>query len=100
MPRRRKKYALRLRRFLNSLPSEYDSYVSVVVADSDNGEDPLGDNLIHIADCYRRIELHFDLCNAPDRRQSLHKIDERVNALITFRTALYKEANAIKKKQG
>lgn len=97
---RYRKYALRLRRFLNPLPSEHNDYISVTCESSQDGEYELGAYLVHIADCRRVVELHFDLSSPTTRKESLWKIDELLDTIATFRTALYKEANAIKKKQG
>jgi len=97
---RYRRYALRLRRFLNPLPSEHNSYVSVTCESSRDGQYEHGMYLLNIADSRRVLALHFDLSSPASRKESLWKIDELLDTLATFRTALYKEANAIKKKQG
>ena len=99
MPKRSRK-TLRLRRFLNPLSSELNSYISVVCESSDDGEYVAGNYLIHIADCRRIIELEFALANPRELERSLKKIDLLLDTLTTFKAALYKEAELIKRKRG
>ena len=93
------KYSCRKRTFLNPLPSEFNSYISVITESSVGGTYAFGTYVVTIADCRGIIELEFPLGDAKRRRQSLHKIDELLDTLATFRTALYEEAQLIAKKQ-
>ena len=47
---------------------------------------------LEISDCYRRIELDFDISSAEQRLNSFHKIDTLINALQSFREGLTAEA--------
>ena len=44
-----------------------------------------------LADCYRRIELEFELDSEAERANSLHKIDTLLAALRVFRKGLVDE---------
>jgi hypothetical protein len=48
--------------------------------------------VLEISDCYRRIELDFDLSSAEDRLNSFHKIDTLIRSLQSFRRGLVAEA--------
>lgn len=48
--------------------------------------------VLEIADCYRRIELEFDISSAEDRLNSFHKIDTLIQSLGSFREGLAAEA--------
>ncbi len=48
--------------------------------------------VLEISDCYRRIELDFDISTAEDRLNSFHKIDTLISSLQSFREGLAVEA--------
>ena len=83
------------RAFLNPASTDHDSFIRAVVADSNNGGDKWGTNMLTIADCYRRIQLEFFLGTRKARRVSLAKIDLLIRILTRFRAALAKEIAAI-----
>ena len=60
----------------------------------------LGNYLLIIADCERRILLEFNLANAKQRKMSLQKIDKVLKVLTEFRNAVYAEAGLIEKNYG
>jgi hypothetical protein len=47
---------------------------------------------LEIADCYKRVNLDFDLDLEEARANSLHKLDTLISALRVFRTGLVEEA--------
>lgn len=48
--------------------------------------------ILEIADCYKRVNLDFDLDLEEARANSLHKLDTLISALRVFRTGLVEEA--------
>ena len=48
--------------------------------------------VLEIADCYRRIELDFDISSAEERLNSFHKIETLLSAMTAFREGLAAEA--------
>ena len=47
--------------------------------------------ILEIADCYKRVNLDFDLDLEEARANSLHKLDTLISALRVFRTGLAEE---------
>ena len=47
--------------------------------------------ILEIADCYKRVNLDFDLDLEEARANSLHKLDTLIAALRVFRTGLVEE---------
>lgn len=90
-------FTYRQRAFLNPASTDHDSFIRAIVANSDNGRDMCGTNMLTIADCYRRIRLEFFLGTKRERRRSLAKIDLLINVLTRFRDALKREADLIDK---
>ena len=90
-------FTYRQRAFLNPASTDHDSFIRAVVADSDNGEDRWGTNMLTIADCYRRIQLEFFLGTKQERRRSLAKINLLITVLTRFRDALKREVDLIEK---
>lgn len=90
-------FSYRQRAFLNPASTDHDSFIRAVVADSDNGRDMWGTNMLTIADCYRRIQLEFFLGTKRERRRSLTKINLLINVLTRFRDALKRESDLIEK---
>jgi hypothetical protein len=47
--------------------------------------------VLEIADCYREIELEFEIASKRRRANSLHKLDTLIAALRVFRKGLEEE---------
>jgi len=47
--------------------------------------------ILEIADCYKRVNLEFDLDSEEARANSLHKLDTLIAALRVFRTGVETE---------
>lgn len=90
-------FRYRKRAFLNPVSSGQTSYVYGEAESSDNGDYKLGNYILIIADCRRRIEFEFFLGTARYRKLSLAKADLLVQTLTDFRDALYAEAALIDK---
>ena len=88
-------YTYRKRAFLNPASTGFTSHIYAEVESSDNGEYKLGNYLLFIADCRRRIELEFFLGTARDRRQSVAKAEMLTKILHDFTEALKREAKLI-----
>jgi hypothetical protein len=56
--------------------------------------------VLEISDCYRRIELDFDISSAEGRLNSFHKIETLSTALATFRDGLAAEAALHRRREG
>ena len=93
-------YTYRKRVFLSPISTGFTSYVFAETESSDGGEYKLGNYMLILADCRRRIELEFFLGTARHRRQSLAKIDLLLEVLNSFRSALDKEAQLITEYEG
>ncbi|HEY6398398.1 MAG TPA: hypothetical protein VIX82_13190 [Solirubrobacteraceae bacterium] len=90
--------------FLNLPGFHAGAYVRAYVEDTSQEEVKLADAqrkhdhipnpqlVLEIADCYRRIDLEFDVCSADDRMNAFHKIDTLISALQAFRGGLALEA--------
>jgi hypothetical protein len=48
--------------------------------------------VLEISDCYKRIELDFDITSAEERLNSFHKVETLIAALLAFREGLSAEA--------
>jgi hypothetical protein len=48
--------------------------------------------VLEISDCYKRIELEFDITSAEERLNSFHKVETLIAALLAFREGLSAEA--------
>ena len=81
--------------FLSPISTGFTSYIYAEAEDSDKGEYKLGNYMLLIADCRRRIELEFFLGTKRHRRQSIAKADLLVKTLTDFREALKAEADLI-----
>ena len=90
-------YSYRKRAFLNPVSTNHTSYIFVHVESSRGGEYKFGSNLIHLADCDRRVQIEFFLGTEQDREISLKKINLLIETLTRFRDALAKESELIKK---
>ena len=81
--------------FLNPIKDGAPSFIQAVADDSDEGTYLLGNYLLIIADCDRRIMLHFHLSSPKARKQARAKIDRLVQVIGKFRNALIKELELI-----
>lgn len=91
------RFAFRKRAFLNPLSTGHTSFILAEAESSHDGYYRVGHYMLTIADCYRRIHLHFSLCSARDRQQSLAKINLLIDILTRFRDAMKREAVLIEK---
>jgi hypothetical protein len=99
MPKRRR-YSFRKRHFLEPLPTEHNSYISVICESSADGNEPYGNYMLHLADCHRLVEIEFFMGTARARRLSLQKIDKIVQTISQFREALHNECQLIESGNG
>jgi hypothetical protein len=90
-------YSFRKRAFLNPVSTNHTSYILALVESSRGGENKFGSNLIHLADCDRRVQLEFFLGTEQDREISLKKINLLIDTLTRFRDALTTESELIEK---
>jgi hypothetical protein len=88
-------YSYRKRAFLNPVSTNHTSYILALVESSRGGENKFGSNLIHVADCDRRVQLEFFLGTEGDREISLKKINLLIDTFTRFRDALLREIAAI-----
>ena len=93
MPR----FRYRKRAFLAPASADATSFVWAEVESSDNGDYKLGNYVLIVADCSRRIQLEFPLSTSRVRRESLAKVDLLFEVLSAFRDALHAEASLIEK---
>jgi hypothetical protein len=91
--------AYRKRLFLNPLSVNSTSFIQAIAESSFNGEDPLANYILIIADCDRRIMLEFALGSAYLRKHSLAKIDRLARVVNEFREAVHAEAKLIEKQR-
>lgn len=93
--RSRRPYAKRV--FLNPISDGAPAFIQAVADSSDQGKYVLGNYLLIVADCDRRIMLEFSLGNARARKKSRAKIQRFVNVVTGFRDALIREIELIDK---
>jgi hypothetical protein len=86
------KMVYRKRVFLNPISTNATSFIQAIADSSDDGTYSLGNYLLTIADCNRRIMLEFCLANVKQRKLSLAKIDRLAKVVNEFREATYSEA--------
>jgi hypothetical protein len=89
--------AYRKRVFLNPISISAPSFIQAVADSSYEGSDSLGNYMLIIADCNRRIMLEFCLANANQRKMSLAKIDRLAKVVNEFREVVHAEAKLIEK---
>jgi len=92
--------AYRKRLFLNPFLADSTSFIQATAESSFNGEDPLANYVLIIADCNRRIMLEFALGSTYLQKHSLAKIDRLAKVINEFREAVHIEAELIEKQQG
>ena len=90
-------FSYRKRAFLNPASTGKTSYINLQVESSQGGKYRFGDNLIHLADCHRAVQLEFFLGTKRDREMSLDKINSLIDHFTTFRETLKKEIDLIEK---
>ena len=56
--------------------------------------------ILEIADCYKRVELEFDVGIERARLNSLHKLDTLIAALRVFRKGLVEEFEQYDRREG
>lgn len=83
--------------FLNPISEGAPSFIQAVADDSDEGTYLLGNYLLIIADCDRRIMLKFHVGSRKARRQARAKIDRLAQVVNDYRAALIKEIELIDK---
>ena len=55
--------------------------------------------ILEIADCSERINLEFEIHSALARKNSFHKIDTLIEALIAFRAGLAEECRLFRERE-
>ena len=83
--------------FLNPIKDGAPSFIQAVADDSDEGTYVIGDYLLIIADCERRIMLKFHISSPRARKQARAKIDKLARVVNDFRDALIREMELIEK---
>jgi len=92
--------AYRKRLFLNPTTStDSTAFIQATAESSFNGEDPLANYVLIIADCHRRIMLEFVMSSAYMRKRNLAKLDRLVKVINEFSDAVHAEAKLIEKWQ-
>jgi len=81
--------------FLNPISEGAPSFIQAVADSSDEGTYKLGDYLLIIADCERRIMLHFPLTSKKARQQARAKVDRFAAVVNGFREHMIKELESI-----
>lgn len=90
-------YAKRI--FLNPISEGAPAFIQAVADSSDNGSYLLGNYLLIVADCDRRITLEFPVGNPRSRKKSRAKIQRFADVVNGFRDALFREIELIEKAQ-
>ena len=83
--------------FLNPIKEGAPSFIQAVADDSDEGTYLLGNYLLIIADCDRRIMLKFYVASPKARKKAIAKIDKLVQVVNDFREALIRKIELIDK---
>ena len=83
--------------FLNPIKDGAPSFIQAVADDSDEGTYKIGNYLLIIADCHRRITLEFALSSKKARKQARAKADRLAQVVNDFRAALIREIELIDK---
>src|SRR5688572_7076655 len=81
--------------FLNPISEGAPSFIQAVADDSDGGTYLLGNYLLIIADCERRIMLKFHVSSPKARKQARAKIERLAQVVNDYRAALLKEIDLI-----
>jgi hypothetical protein len=83
--------------FLNPIKDGAPSFIQAVADDSDEGTYLLGNYLLIIADCERRVMLKFHVASPKARKQARAKVDKLAQVVNDFRAALIREIELIEK---
>jgi hypothetical protein len=83
--------------FLNPIKEGAPSFIQAVADSSDEGTYILGTYILIIADCDRRIMLHFHVSSPKARRLARAKIDKLAQVINDYRAALIREIELIDK---
>ncbi len=83
--------------FLNPIADGAPAFIQAVADSSDNGRYVLGNYLLIIADCNRRITLEFPVENARARKKSRAKIQRFTQVVTQFRERLIREIELMDK---
>jgi hypothetical protein len=87
--------AYRKRIFLNPISEGAPAFIQAVADSSDDGTYKLGNYLLIIADCDRRIKLEFALSSKHARRKARAKVDRLAAVVNEFREHMIKELELI-----
>lgn len=91
--------AYRKRVFLNPVEDGAPSFVHALADTSYEGTYPLGNYLLIIADCNRRIMLEFPLSSKRARKKSRAKVDLLAEVVNSFKDAIHAEADLIENRK-
>jgi hypothetical protein len=87
--------AYRKRIFLNPISDGAPAFIQAVADSSDDGRYKLGNYLLIIGDCNRRITLEFPLSSKKARDKARAKIERFTAVVNEFREHVIKESEAI-----
>jgi hypothetical protein len=87
--------AYRKRVFLNPISEGAPAFIQAVADSSDDGTYKLGNYLLIIADCNRRITLEFALSSKLARKRARAKVDRFTKVVNEFRKHVIKELESI-----
>src|SRR5689334_21033771 len=99
-----KQFRMNERAFLN-LPTNLRAYIIAFVEDTSpypaccEEYREGGQISLRIADCFKEIDLYFDLSTARERKNSLYKAGKLAEILTKFRDAIEAEAKAIEERE-
>jgi hypothetical protein len=83
--------------FLNPISEGAPSFIQAVADSSDEGTYLLGNYLLIIADCERRIMLKFHVSSPKARKKARAKVEKLAQVVNDFRDALLREIELIDK---
>lgn len=83
--------------FLNQISEGAPSFIQAVADDSGEGTYVIGNYLLIIADCERRVMLKFYVASPQARKKARAKIDRLAQVVNDFREALIREIELIDK---
>jgi hypothetical protein len=98
--KRRAKYHVRIRKFLNRDP-QYPAFIIGIVEDTsgipDDNQDQSwnwGDVQLDLGDCFRRVSFDFQMGTAEDRANSLYKINSIAKVVNAVRDSIEEEVRS------
>lgn len=99
--KKRAKYHVRVRRFLNR-DQQYPAFIIGIVEDTtaiaDDDKDQSwnwGDVQLDLGDCFRRVSFDFQMNTAKARAESLYKINSIAKVVGAVRDAIEKEVHSL-----